>query len=445
MSRAPALRRTSPSLVGREDELAQISALLGTGGVLTLIGEAGLGKTRLASEALTLARSLGWVAIEGRASSEDAELPLAPVRDALRAARRSLEMPVPADPLAAAFPGMVLPELRGGSADEPGRDVIFEAAARWSAAIGCHGLLLVLEDLHWADPTTHKLVPRLARSLAGEKVALLLTFRAHEAEEGGTLDEMRRELARERLGAEIELEPLEPAAVDALLRELLGVELEPAVARLFAQATGGNPFVTEELVRAAVEVGRLDPEEGVWRGADTVELSWTVTEMVLARLRRLEDGDQELARWAAVAGERFDPELLRATGALSEEQLLAGLSRLRAAGILRDERDGAMAFRHALTHQAVLGTLVGPDRRRRHAALLEAGEARAGSGSEVPLDVLLGYALGCGRRAEAFRYARLAAKRSLELVERQATFTVFARRTTWRSFGSSTWALRQAM
>jgi MoxR-like ATPase len=63
MSRAPALRRTSPSLVGREDELAQISALLRTGGVLTLIGEAGLGKTRLASEALTLARSLGWVAI----------------------------------------------------------------------------------------------------------------------------------------------------------------------------------------------------------------------------------------------------------------------------------------------------------------------------------------------------------------------------------------------
>jgi DNA-binding CsgD family transcriptional regulator len=311
---------------------------------------------------------------------------------------------------------MVLPELRGRAHDDPGRDVIFEAAARWIAATAeGHGLLLVLEDLHWADATTHALILHLARVRAATPVAIVLTFRPDETAPGSSLDVMRRELARERLAEEVSLPPLESPAVAELLNGILGVELDPSLVELFERTGGGNPFIIEELLRAAIEEGRLAPQNGVWQGPPSLRLPWTVNETLLARLDRLPEPDRRLLGWAAVAGERFDPELVQAAAGLGDEALTQGLRRARAGGLVRDDDGGKMAFRHAITHEAVLGSLIAPERRVRHARLLAAAERLAAAGREIPLGLLVSHAEGAGDRRRAFGYARRAATRSLEL------------------------------
>ena len=417
MSISSPLPRTAPSLVGRDREVARLEALLAEGGVLALVGEAGIGKSRLARHGVGMCEPAGRLALAGNASALDGDLPLAALRDALRSHLRAHPDATPAgDALAAAFPRMVLPELRERTDEDPGRDVVFEAAARWVAATAePRGLLLVLEDLHWADATTHALVLHLARARSAAPVAIVLTFRPDEAEPGSSLDVMRRELARERLAEEVTLPPLDPTAVAALLEGIVGVELEPSLVDLFVRTGGGNPFVTEELLRAAVEEGRLAPQDWAWQGPPSLGLPWTVTETLLARVARLPEPDQRLLGWAAVAGERFDPELIQAAASLAHEALTQGLRRARAAGLVRDDDAGMMAFRHAITHEAVLGSLLAPERRLRHARLLAAAERLAAAGREVPLGLLVSHAEGAGDRRRAFAYARQAAARSMEL------------------------------
>jgi DNA-binding CsgD family transcriptional regulator len=417
MTTSSPLPRTAPRLIGRDGEVARLETLLAGGGVLALVGEAGIGKSRLARHAVGMCEPAGRPTLGGHASALDGDLPLAAVRDALRSHLRSHPDATPAgDPLAAAFPRMVLPELRERTDDDPGRDVVFEAATRWVAATaGRSGLLLVLEDLHWADASTHALVLHLARARAAAPVAIVLTFRPDEAEPGSSLDVVRRELARERLAEEVTLSPLDATAVAALLEAIVGVELEPSLVELFVRTGGGNPFVTEELLRAAIEEGRLAPEDGAWRGPPSLRLPWTVNETLLARVARLPEPDRRLLGWAAVAGERFDPELVQAAAGLRDDALAQGLRRARAAGLVRDDDAGMMAFRHAITHEAVLGSLLAPERRLRHARLLAAAERLAAAGREVPLGLLVSHAEGAGDRPRAFAYARQAAARSLEL------------------------------
>jgi DNA-binding CsgD family transcriptional regulator len=407
----------SPTLVGRDAEIARLSALVDAGGALALVGEAGIGKTRLAREASSLARARGRDVVAGGAGSLDAERPLAPLRDAVRSRSRAEPAPRLSDPLAAAFPAMVLPELHEDLAGrEPAQEVVFEAAARWCSGLAAEGgLLLVLEDLHWADAATHRLVLYLARVAAGGPVGLIVTFRPDEAEPGSSLDELRRELTRERLADELRLDPLDRAAVARLVAGLVGAEPEPPVVDRFLEAGGGNPFVTEEFLGAAVAAGRIVPGQGGWHGSTALGLPWGVAEMVLSRVRRMAPGDREFLRLAAVGGERFPFDLVAAAWGRGEDEALASLARAGAAGLVRDDADDAPAFRHALAYEAVLGSMSGAERRAGHRRLLAAGEALAAAGADVPVELLLAQAIGAGDRAAAFRYARAAAERSLGL------------------------------
>ena len=147
----------APDLLGRAEACALIDALLGESRpwpVLAFGGEAGIGKSRLAEVAAALARGRGMRVLEGRASARDAALPLGAFRDALRGALRDGEsVEVVADPLGAAFPGWLLPELADAETGPVELDVLFEAAVRYVHGLsGSGGLLLVLEDVHHAAP-----------------------------------------------------------------------------------------------------------------------------------------------------------------------------------------------------------------------------------------------------------------------------------------------------
>jgi DNA-binding CsgD family transcriptional regulator len=415
----------SGPIVGRTAILDRLERLLDasgvTGHVVAIAGEAGLGKTRLARCLVAGARERGRVVLVGRASPLEAALPLGVLQDALRDERRgAADIPVPADPLAAAFPGLLLPELAapGGPGPTLDRGALLEAAARYlRARASPAGLVLVLEDLHWADPTSHALAGYLARATQDSPILLVLTYRADEAPPGSSLDGLRHELARERLGEEVRLDPLGADDVAVMLRDILGADLGGDVAAMVFRASGGNPFVVEELIRDAVAVGALDPARGTWDLTEPIVLPGTVQEMLLRRMRALDEPERELVRWAAVLGERFDADLLATAAGMSDKVALEALGRLREAGLVADPREGAagrLAFRHALTRQAVLGGLLAPERRRRHARVLEI----AGGGGEIaelPLDEALEHALGAGDRARGLRYSIQAAGRAIEL------------------------------
>jgi DNA-binding CsgD family transcriptional regulator len=411
------------TIVGREAILERLDRLLEVGGsagqVIAIAGDAGLGKTRLVTALVGQARARGRLVLVGRASPLEVSLPLGALQEALREERRtSPAAPTPDDSLAASFPGLLLPELgtrvRGSDVD---RGVLFEAAARYLRARAARaGLVLVLEDLHWADPTSHALVGHLARATRDAPLLIALTYRPDEAPSGSSLDKLRHELARERLGEEVLLGPLTPTGIALMLRDILAVDPDREVLAMVASASAGNPFVIEELVRDAVAGGRLDPTEGRWTVEGPIVLPGTVQEMLLRRVRALNEDEQDVLAWAAVLGERFDSDVLAAVAELTEPAALQVLGRLRSAALVTDGgSDGRLAFRHALTRDAVLGELLGPERRRRHARVLQVAEAHPEAVPGLPLEEMLEHALGAGDRPKSFDYSIQAGGRSVDL------------------------------
>ena len=376
-------------LIGRDAELAQAeAALAGRHGprLVALVGDAGIGKTRLAAELAQRAGSRR--VLRGRAAPLAAPMPLGLFQDAVRLAPAARAF---GDPLATGFPQRLLPEL-GGDGAAADRGVLFEMASRWALTLaGRRGLLLVLEDLHLADATSLALVTHLAARLCDAPASLLVTYRPEDHQ---TLAEFRRELIRSRLGEEIVLQPLAPSGVEAIATELLGRPPAPETLARWTRLAGGNPFIVEELVRGGEEVP---------------ELPWSLRAMIAARLGRLRAPDRELLRWAAVLGERFDVGLLADAAQRRLAALALALSRLRDGGLLVDDAGERMAFRHALTHEAVAAELVGPERRRRHARVLAVEAGRL-----APEEVL-SHALAAGDRRRAFAAALAAGRRAREL------------------------------
>ena len=227
------------------------------------MGEAGIGKSALARHAAEAARTGGRAVIEGYSTLGLAE-PLGVICDAVRAAGRAGLGPGGSrDRLAAGFPALVLPELGGGEIETGNLGATFEAAARYlSALAGRRGLLVVLEDLHWADATSLSLIPFLARALPREPVALVLTYRPDDEAGSPSLAGLRQELRRGGLGSEQVLGPLAPDEAGAMLADMLGLAPAPEVAAELMRLAAGNPFALEELAAAALESGWIDAASG---------------------------------------------------------------------------------------------------------------------------------------------------------------------------------------
>ncbi len=391
------------------------------GSTLALVGEAGIGKTRLARHAGDAAAEAGRAVVEGHTVLGLAE-PLGVVCDAVRGARRSGLDPGPArDPLAKGFPALVLPELGGGAIETGNLGATFEAAARYLRALaGRRGLLLVLEDLHWADATTLSLVPFLARVLARDPVVILLTYRPDDDAGNPALADLRSELRRGRSGVEVALGPLEPDEAAAMLAGILGVRPAPEVRAELLRLSGGNPFALEELARAAVDSGWIDPASGRRHGKGAVSLPWTLAESIRARAGGLPPAARELIVWAAAIGERFDVRFLAGAAGTAPEDALASLSVLAAAGLIvedaGDPEGNVFSFRHALVHEALSQEGLSAQRRNRHARILAVAEDLTERGVlEVSAAELAAHAVAAGDRERGLALSRVAAAYAQDL------------------------------
>jgi DNA-binding CsgD family transcriptional regulator/tetratricopeptide (TPR) repeat protein len=349
---APAVRVPCPVLVGRSRELAVLTDALdrahaGRGQVVFLVGEAGIGKSRLVLETAASATDRGLPVLRGRAVPGSGASAFRPLTEALA--------PVAADAadrgdLASWLPalGAIVPPLANATAVDVPAAVRGEAVLRLLAATCPDGGVLVLEDLHWADPETVAIVEHLTDNLERTRVLCLVTVRS-EAESAAR--ELAGRVRSRRSAPVLDLQPLNDAQVAAMVFGCAG-ESDPELVQRVTSLGDGVPFLIEEML---VSPG----------------LPASLADGVRARLAELADRDRDLMVTASAFGTHFDWRLLPAATALAEGDVVDALERGVRAQLLTVDGEG-FRFRHALTAEAVFLSVTPPRRERVAAAALAA-------------------------------------------------------------------------
>jgi DNA-binding CsgD family transcriptional regulator len=361
----------STSVVGRDGELASLRGLVdaavhGRGGAAFLSGPAGIGKSRLAQEAAAAAQRRGCAVLRGRAVQAATPVAYRPLTEALCSAIRSGEVPDEAElsPFRRVL-GRVVPDWSAGAEARVDDSVVAlsEAVLRLLRAVaGDRGCLLVLEDLHWADPETLAIVEYVADNLTTEGVVLVGAVRSEEPSDAVDL---ARRLASRRVGRLVELGPLHEHDVTAMVRSCLASDDVPDEVLAFAGRAEGVPFLVEELLATAVASGVLVDDGQSWELAPVVErvIPLTFADSMARRMSVLGRDARRVLEAAAVLGRRFDWKLLPAVADLEESAVLAALHDAVDAQIVAVEADGlTFRFRHALSRDAVLAKLLPPER-----------------------------------------------------------------------------------
>ncbi|MBW3575407.1 MAG: AAA family ATPase [Actinobacteria bacterium] len=420
---APPGRRSTLAarVVGRDPELGALRAALAAarerqGRVSFLVGEAGIGKSRLARLTAAHAERSGMAVLTGRAVRTATPVAYRPLAEALYSIVRVGGVPdAPALAHFRATLGRLIPEWHVGGEARVDDSVVAlaEAVLRFlRAAAGDRGCLVVLEDLHWADPETLTILEYLADNLASERVLCVGTVRTEERPPA--LD-LARALRARRATELIELSSLDDADVAEMVRSCLdAVRVPEPILRLAARAEG-VPFLVEELLAVAVASGTLVDEGHAWVVSSWAEpvVPLTFADSVRRRLATLGHEVRAVLVAAAVLGRRFEWDLLPAITGLDERAVLGALHAAVDTQIVAVEANGAaFRFRHALSRDAVLAELLPPERGALSRRALEAievahpdlpgawwelaAELAEGAGDRRRAAVLL---LGLGRRA----------------------------------------------
>jgi class 3 adenylate cyclase/tetratricopeptide (TPR) repeat protein len=387
--------------VGRQAELAALRQALaqagaGHGQVVAVIGEPGVGKTRLFHEFTHASHPQGWLLLESSSASYGKATPYLPVIDLLKdyfqledrdEARRMrekltgrlltldptlgptlpaflalLEVPVEDSPWQTLDPS----HRRQRTLDALKRLLLRESQVQ--------PLLLVFENLHWIDAETQAFLDGLVESLPTARLLLLVNYRP----------EYQHGWRNKTSYTQIRLDPLPPVNAEALLHSLLGddASLEPLKQRLI-ERTQGNPFFLEESVRTLVETQVLVGAQGGYRLAQAlprIQVPSTVQAVLAARIDRLPPEEKQLLQTAAVIGNEVPYALLQVMLEAPEEPLRLGLTHLQAAEFLYETRlfpEIEYTFKHALTQQVAYETLLQERRRALHARIVAALEALA--------------------------------------------------------------------
>jgi class 3 adenylate cyclase/tetratricopeptide (TPR) repeat protein len=419
--------------VGRDAEIEQLRqaisrAAAGHGQVVALVGEAGVGKSRLVWELTHSHRTHGWLVLECHAVSYGTATPYLPVidlfrryfgiheRDDPRLARekvagrmQTLESMLEPD-LAAVLALLDLPvEDDAWHALVPARrrertlEVVTQLLLRES---DIQPLLVVVEDLHRSDSETQAVLDALVEQLPTARFLLLVSYRP----------EYRHAWGGKTYYAQIRLDSLSAESASALLDALLGVHpsLEPLKA-LLIERTEGNPFFLEESIQTVVESGALVGQRSAYRlerALDALSVPATVQAVLAARIDRLAAEDKRVLQAAAVVGKDVPLTLLREIAEMSDDTLRSTLRHLRAAEMLYERHTApevGYTFKHALTHDVAYQGLLHERRRTLHARIVEAIERLYADRLSGELERLAHHSLAGEMWEKAARYARQAA------------------------------------
>jgi DNA-binding NarL/FixJ family response regulator len=355
-------------MVGRDDELGRLLTLLddaeaGRSVVALVSGDAGVGKSRLISEVTKLAAGRGFTVLSGQCAELGDSVPYLPLADALRGAAQATGVrdalgsrPALNRLLPEAGDGRQADEDRSGLARQQMFGGVLGLLAELAAAAP---VLLVLEDLHWADASTRDLVTFLSRMLHRERVALIGSYRTDDLHRRHPLRPVVAELVRLPSVIAVDLAPLDPSALAEHLTataagRLGATELNDIVAR-----AEGNAYYAEELLAASVGGDR----------AERSALPAGLAALLLSRVEQLSDAAQQVLRAAAVAGRKADDELVAAASGLEAAEYEAAVREAVTHQLLVPHGTEGYVFRHALLREAVYADLLPGERTRLHATM----------------------------------------------------------------------------
>lgn len=373
-----------PSVVGREPVLELLEAALGEagagrGGVILLSGEAGVGKSRLVREAIASARRRKFSVLVGRAMDSCTPPAFGPITEAFLTYFRSSGPPeVPELEAFKPALGRVIPQWRPAAARAADDSVVVlaEAVLRLLATIaGERGCLLILDDLHWADPETIAIVDYFSTTLDSERVLCVGSLRPDEP---GAASALRKSMHARRSGHLLELGRLDDTGVREMVRACLGSEVSVETYDKIAEFADGVPFFVEELLAAWADTGNLLHSDDGWSLTPDIEpvVPRTFADTVCGRLEAIGESARLILGAGAVFGARFDWRLVVAATGLEEPAVLDTLRRAVSAQLCVAEtlQQDTFKFRHALTRHAVLGELLPAERRSFAGKLLNALE-----------------------------------------------------------------------
>ena len=416
--------------VGRDVEMEQLrlaaeAAGRGRGQIVAVVGEPGVGKSRLYYEFIQSHRTHGWLTIESSSVSYGKASAFLPLTDLLRSylkiearddirtvrAKATGNLLTLDDALKDAVAPVLwlldaLPEDSAFLGLEPAERRLQALAAAKRVLLResqVQPLVLVFEDLHWVDAETQAFLDSLVESVPAARILLAVNYRPEYNHGWGGRTFYRQ----------LRVDPLPPESAQDLLEGLLGAD--PSVAPLkplLVERTEGNPLFLEESVRTLVETGALAGERGAYRLAkplDAVRVPATVQAILAARIDRLDPADKRLLQAAAVIGMDAPFVVLHAIAEAGEDELRKGLARLQVAEFMYEARlfpELEYSFKHALTHEVAYGSVLQERRTALHAAIVEAIERLYAGRLSEQVELLAHHALRGRALRKAVKYLR---------------------------------------
>lgn len=415
--------------IGREEELADLrrhleEALAGRGSLVLVGGEPGVGKTRLAEEVAGEADQRGARVLVGHCSQMEGAVPYIAWVEVLEQAVARARSPEALRALLGESAGeiaRIVPELRRMYGDIPPpvdlppeqeRRYLFNSIRGFIArAADVRPLVLILDDLHWADEPTLLLLEHLAEELHDMPALVIGTYRDVELEVDRPLARSLEGLLRRRLAERIPLKRLGQDAVAEMLAALAGQDPPPEVVTVVYEETEGNAFFVEEVFQHLHEEGRLLDERGRWRRdvrVGEVDVPESVRLVIGRRLQRLPDEARKVLAAASTIGRFFDVGLLEAVAETGEDELLDALEAAEVARLIAPSADDAdrFEFAHELIRQTLLAGLSALRRQRLHRKVADAIEGRLGDRAEERAEELVHHLLNAGSGADSKKLLR---------------------------------------
>jgi predicted ATPase len=363
-------------MVGRDVELRELKssvelAASGHGQVALVEGEPGIGKTRLVQEAQVYARLRGFGALVGHCYEQETAAPYLPFIELFQSRFREMDPTALRQELGANAPEFVklipevresLPELEPSPPLEPVQERLrlFASVARQLVTLSRKSpLVLILEDLHWADAASLSLLQHLARALKGERVLIIGTYRDVEVDRKHPLGGVLREMNRERLYNLVNLRRLPREGVAGMIKSMFEVpQVSDELLEALYTETEGNPFFVEEVLKALVEEGAIFRKNGDWERKNIAEIQVpkSIREVIERRLERVSEESQQVLSLAAVIGKHFGFEILQTVAEMSEEVLDRALEEAIQAQLVREDRGAGgieYDFAHALIREVL--------------------------------------------------------------------------------------------